>query len=219
MSISYLPGDNSIPLLKAELRAEEGPRTRIECYFNPSTITIDKQVPWQEHKNSEDDLPSLEFTAGSARQLNVELLFDMFEDKGDVYESYVTFLEDLVLVDHELKRPPMCTFNWGKMKTFKGVVEDLNVKYTLFLPDGTPCRATVGVKMKELKTFFNKKSSGASKHSGGADAKGVVAPAGQRIDRTADAVGDENWRDTAQRNGIDDPANVPSQIIQGPRRV
>jgi NADP-dependent 3-hydroxy acid dehydrogenase YdfG len=73
-----------------QLRAEEGPKTNIECYFNPSTITIDKQVPWQEHKNSEDDLPSLEFTSGAAKLLNVELLFDMFEARGDVYETYDT---------------------------------------------------------------------------------------------------------------------------------
>src|SRR5262249_24103272 len=172
----------------------------------------------QEHKNTEDDLPSLEFTSGSARSLNVELLFDMFEARGDVYETYVTLLEDLVLMDPELKRPPKCTFNWGKMKTFQGVVEDLNVKYTLFPPDGTPCRATVGVKMKELKTFWNKKSDGAAKHGNTAQAKGVVAPAGQRIDRTAEAVGDSSYRDTAHRNGIDDPANPPARIIQGPQR-
>jgi Contractile injection system tube protein len=220
MSINYMPGDNTIHLIKAELRSLEGAKPPpIKCYFNPATITIDKQVPWQEHKNSEDDLPSLEFTSGAAKTLNVELLFDMFEAKGDVYETYVTQLEDLVLMDPELKRPPMCVFSWGKMRAFQGVVEDLNVKYTLFLPDGTPCRATVGVKMKELKTFWNKKSAGADKHHNGTQAKGVIAPAGQRIDHTADAVGDKSYRDTASRNGIDDPANPPSQIYRGPNRT
>jgi hypothetical protein len=48
----------SIPLLEPELRADEGAKTRIEYEFDPSAITIDRQVPRQEHKYREDDLPS-----------------------------------------------------------------------------------------------------------------------------------------------------------------
>lgn len=29
--------------------------------FNPKDLTIDKPVPWQKHKNTEGDAPTLEF--------------------------------------------------------------------------------------------------------------------------------------------------------------
>lgn len=156
---NYVPGD-SLPLEKAQIAACEPPNTSIDVYFNPKEITIDKPVPWQKHKNVEGDEPTLEFTAAEPKTLACELMFDMFEERGDVYETYISQLEKLALIDDTHKRPPLCTFTWGsKMPVFKGVVESLNVKYTLFLPDGTPCRATVNLKMKQANRLLNKKEA------------------------------------------------------------
>ena len=47
-------------------------------------------------------------------------------------------------------------FYWDGQPTFKGVVESLAVKYTLFLPDGTPTRATVSLKMRQANRVLNK---------------------------------------------------------------
>jgi hypothetical protein len=163
---NYAPGDPQ-KLEKAQIAACEPPNTEIEVYFNPKEITIDKPVPWQKHKNVEGDAPTLEFTAAEPKTLSCELMFDMFEERGDVYETYISQLETLALIDDTHKRPPLCTFTWGsKMpnggggaRVFKGVVESLNVKYTLFLPDGTPCRATVTLKMKQAERLLNKQEA------------------------------------------------------------
>ena len=155
---NYVPG-GSEPLVKAVLAACEAPNTEIEVYFNPKEITIDKPVPWQKHKNVEGDEPTLEFTAAEPKTLACELMFDMFEQRGDVYGEYISQLETLALINEDMKRPPLCTFTWGGMPVFKGVIEDLNVKYTLFLPDGTPCRATVNLKMKQANRLLNKKEA------------------------------------------------------------
>lgn len=218
MPVNFMPGDTT-QLVKAELAATEGSKTKVTVYFNPKEITIDKQVPWQAHKNSEGDAPTLEFTAGQGKSLNCELMFDMFEDKGDVYATYISKLEKMALIDDNLKRPPLCTFTWGSnMPVFKGVVEDLNVKYTLFLPDGTPCRATVNLKMKQSNTLLNKKESEkAYKDEAKAKQKGTNAPAGQRMDTTANQVGDSSPRDTAARNNVDDMQNPPPGNYMGPR--
>ena len=128
MPANFMPGDTT-NLVKALLKATEGNGTEVEVYFNPKEITVDKPVQWQQHPGSESDAPTLEFTKGQPRTLACELMFDMFEDKGDVHATYVSKLEKLALIDDSLKRPPLCTFTWGNnMPVFKGVVEDLNVK-------------------------------------------------------------------------------------------
>ncbi len=62
MTVNYVPG-GSDALVKAEIQAQEGAKTKIVCYFNPKEITVDKPVPWQKHKNVEGNEPTLEFTA------------------------------------------------------------------------------------------------------------------------------------------------------------
>ena len=51
-------------------------------------------------------------------------------------------MERLPEVDSGLQRPPVCVFTWGRGSSFQGVVEGVAVGYTMFLPDGTPVRAT-----------------------------------------------------------------------------
>jgi hypothetical protein len=134
------------------IQSIEGDPVKLEVQFNPKEITIDKQVPWQKHKATIGDSPALEFTAGEPKTLSCELMFDMFEERGDVHATYVSKLEKMALIDDTLKRPPMVTFTWGNVfSPFQGVVEDLSVKYTLFLPDGTPTRAVVSLRLKETR--------------------------------------------------------------------
>src|SRR5688572_8842877 len=133
--------------------------SQVEAYFNPTEIKIDKTVPWQKHKSSKGDAPTLEFTDAEPKSLTVELLFDTFESKKDVYKEFVKKLEKMTLiVDDDKKRPPMCLFVWGqKFPQFKGVIESLGVKYTMFFEDGTPCRATCSIKMKQAEKLTKAK--------------------------------------------------------------
>ena len=194
---NYVPG-GSEPLVKAVLAACEAPNTEIEVYFNPKEITVDKPVPWQKHKNTEGDEPTLEFTAAEPRSLACELMFDMFEQRGDVYSEYISQLETLTLINEDMKRPPLCTFTWGGMPVFKGVIEDLNVKYTLFLPDGTPCRATVNLKMKQANRLLNKKE--AEEANKKKDQKQTTDPnSTERTDTQGDQTGQKHREAAAQQ--------------------
>jgi hypothetical protein len=220
MPVNYMPGDTTA-LVKAELAATEGSKTKVTVYFNPKEITVDKPVQWQVHKGSESDAPTLEFTSGQPRSFACELMFDMFEDKGDVYATYVSKLEKLALIDDSLKRPPLCTFTWGNnMPVFKGVVEDLNVKYTLFLPDGTPCRATVNLKMKQSSHLLNKKEA----EKANKDREKAEAAAAKKSDGTPTANSTSSPQESRARDnaaGVDNPASVPpgtSVPSRAPRR-
>lgn len=216
--MTYMPGDTR-ELVKAEIAATEGDKTTVQVYFNPKDLTVDKPAQWQVHKSSKDEPPTLEYTSGQPKTMSVELMFDMFEEKGDVYATYISKLERLVLIDAGLARPPLCTFTWGSnMPIFKGVIEDLNVKYTLFLPDGTPTRATATMKWKQSNTLLNKQEAADANKAAASQQAGANAPAGQRMDQTASAVGDTNPRDTASRNGVDDMQHPPAGNYQGPPR-
>ncbi len=165
----------------------------VTVHFNPKELSIDKAVPWQKHKTSESDAPTLEFTASDPKTMGVELLFDTYEQRTNVQDE-IAKLDKLckIINKDDKKRPPMVTWTWGdKMPTFKGVVESLGVKYTMFLNNGTPCRATVTLKLKEASKVMSKDTSADSgrgaaaaagdddvrEPSGGAPAGGTGTPA------------------------------------------
>jgi hypothetical protein len=146
---------------KVTIRSLESPEV-FEAQFNPTEITIDKPVPWRKHKSSEADAPTLEFTAAEPRTLHAELLFDTFE-AGTSVQTDLAPLEGLASVDPTRKRPPLVLFQWGSaFPAFSGVIESIGVKYTLFLPDGTPVRATAAITVKEAASVRVKKGASAS---------------------------------------------------------
>jgi hypothetical protein len=165
--------------VKAAFAPLEGGLPPLELQFNPKEIPVDKQVPWQKHKNSEGDDPTLEFTAAEPKTMTLELLFDTFEERSSVYFKYIQSLERFTLVDQDLKRPPLVTFTWGdSFPVFKGVIESLSVKYTLFLPDGTPVRATATVRMRQASKLLNRTE--AEDSSAGACSSDTDCSNGQR---------------------------------------
>jgi len=168
---------NDTPLVKCHIKnLDEG--DLIEAMFNPKEIAWDKSVPWQQHKRAKGDHPLMEFSSAKPATLAVELFFDTYETKANVHSAFVQKLQHLTMVkadsNDENKRPPLCLFVWGtSFPSFKGVIESLSVKYTMFLPDGTPCRATCSVKMTQAdsaKAKVRKKSSGSS---GGGEERGT----------------------------------------------
>ena len=136
----------------------------MSAYFNPKELSIDKKVPWNKHKSTKANNPVLEFTDAEPKDLSVELLFDGYESKTDVYETYVKKLEEFTKIIDDKKRPPMVIFLWGRFPSFMGVIESLQTKYTMFLANGKPVRATVTLKIKQAdKLTVGTKEGGAAK--------------------------------------------------------
>ena len=135
----------SVRVIRTEGKVEE-------FLLNPTGVTTERTVTWDKSRNSSGDAPDLEFTSSDGQSLSLELEFDAFETKDNVYEKFIKSLETLTLVDPVLNRPPMVKVVWVPANTalpaFNGVVQSMATKYGLFLPDGTPTRATVTLKMK-----------------------------------------------------------------------
>jgi len=145
---------NNVQLTKMTIKnLDDG--GEVVAMFNPKEIQITKKVPWNKHKASKGDLPTLEFTEAEPETCQVELFFDTYESREDVYLTYIQGLRAMCLIRPGKKgvekHPPQVMLVWGDKKylNFKGVITNLAVKYTMFLPDGTPVRATATLSLQQ----------------------------------------------------------------------
>ncbi|MCG8422572.1 MAG: phage tail protein [Proteobacteria bacterium] len=143
----------------------DGPKVEVTAQYNPKEVSIDKSVPWNKHKNPKGDIPMLEFTNAENRTLSLELFFDTYEEGSNVWAK-VKKLHEMTLINpsaskEEDKHPPRVLVAWGGgFPKFRGVIESLGYKYTMFLPNGTPVRATCTLKIKEVDEVQLKQGSG-----------------------------------------------------------
>jgi nucleoid-associated protein YgaU len=187
-----------------------------DVLFNPKEYSVQKSVQWEPHKAPGLDLPEQEFTSGNPMVLNVELFFDTYEDKKDVRAEHTGKILNLAMVNPDKHRPPLVMFAWGGF-TFKGVVETLTVRYTMFLPDGKPCRATANVSMKEAMTA--KEQLERNPRNSPDHTKRRTLKSGETLALIASEEYDDpgEWRRIADANGIDDPRDVkPGTVLTLP---
>lgn len=127
----------------------------IEAQYNPAQIQLEESASWSPDPSRKDGVPQLEFTGNAARTLSVELFFDGYEQQLDVKRAFVDPLGRLLRVmdpdgDEDRKRPPQVALAWSTgLPPFRGVLVSLSTKLTMFLPDGTPVRATCALKLME----------------------------------------------------------------------
>jgi hypothetical protein len=195
----------------------------IEVCFNPKEYSLEKSVEWDAEK-AFSDAPQPEFKAPKPMTLSVTLQFDTYEERTSVRDKWVRKIEKLTLMTGDLPndgkkastpdkqkfRPPTILFIWGRF-TFKGVVESLSQKYTMFLADGTPVRAECALKIRNV--LDKNIDQGESQSFGAANSDGVDYPVGEkdRLDLiAAKQLGDAGrWQEIAQMNEkIVDPGNI-----------
>jgi hypothetical protein len=200
---------------KSDLDTSKWPDTGIEVCFNPKEYSLEKSVSWKSEK-ALSDAPQPEFTDPQAMTMSVTLQFDTYEERVSVREKYTKYFERLAMMrqplpskpkkaDKEKAKPPVIIFVWGKF-TFKGVVDSVSQKYTMFLSDGTPVRAEVGLKIRNVTdTEFGDKS-GALAAQASAE-KTYSVQEGDRLDLIAakELKDASRWPEIAALNNITDP--------------
>lgn len=141
------------------------PTLTVVAQFNPKELQVDKQIAWKEppriqgsHPGSVEEDP-LELPSAPTRSMNLELLFDGFEDQRSV-QPQIDVLEELSSIrdpgakEAFLRRAHHCVLAWGSTdgaRRFRCVIESLATKVTMFSPQGEPLRATCTMKLKEVK--------------------------------------------------------------------
>jgi len=190
----------------------------IDVCFNPKEYALEKSLSWESSK-AHEDAPVPEFKSPSAMSLAVTLQFDTYEERVSVRDKYIRRMEKLTFMtgspakdDKDVKNhaPPRIMFVWGKM-TFRGVIQSLSQKYTMFLADGTPVRAEVSLKMQQVDTS-------AANIEDASKVKNITANAGttysvkdtDRLDLiAANELGSAaRWNEIADLNGIDNPFDL-----------
>jgi hypothetical protein len=190
--------------------------TSQDVLFNPKEYSVQKSVQWEPHKAPGLDTPEQEFTSGNPAVLSVELFFDTYEEKKDVRKAHTDPIMALALVDPDKHRPPLVMFSWGGFQ-FKGVVESLTLRYTMFLPDGKPCRATANLSVKEAQTAkeqLEKNPRNSPDHT-----KRRTVKMGETLALISHEEYDDpaEWRRIADANGISDPKDVkPGTVLTLP---
>jgi nucleoid-associated protein YgaU len=198
-------------------------KDKIKCLFRPKEYTFTKTNSWPKDQKGGKNTPAINFGGGQPATLQMELLFDTYADGKDVRDEYVNKLWALMYVDekkakkekNKKARPPKVKFHWGKAWTFEAVITSLSVKFTLFLPDGTPVRATATVSFQQVEDTKDLPKQNPT--SGGVGGERVwTVTDGDRLDWVAyQELGDTAaWRRIAEANRMGQVRQlVPGTIL------
>src|SRR6059036_2173684 len=121
---------------------------RIAVLFNPPEYGLDKGNQIAEIGIPGLGSPILQYVRGNTSALTIELFFDTYEEQSDVRE-HTDKIYGLLAIKSATHVPPICTFTWGQF-TFRFVVERVSGRFTLFLANGTPVRASLNLTFKEF---------------------------------------------------------------------
>jgi nucleoid-associated protein YgaU len=133
------------------------------------------------------------------------LFFDTYELGVDV-RAYTSQFVGLLDQDPQTQAPPVLLFSLAQFQ-FQCVLLDANQRYTMFLRDGTPVRATVSVRFQEYVRVDVQIQQGF--FAGPPTLMNITK--GKTLSGLAnDYLGDPSlWRQIAQANNIDDPFRIP----------
>ena len=144
----------------------------IPVQYNPTELSFDKGAQIQEVNIPGLDSPLLQFVRGQNEKLTIDLFFDTTEGGTSGSVTSVTTKTDkiyqLIKIEPDRHAPPICAFYWNNKGfpgnnvdgkrignqsrwRFRGVVESIKQKFTLFSPEGVPLRATLTVTFREYK--------------------------------------------------------------------
>jgi hypothetical protein len=200
------------------------------CLFNPKELSVEKSNQFAEVNIPGLESPILQFVRGNARSVTMDLFFDTYEQKGDARD--VRLFTDLITgwdagsmfsklpnkglmdIDSNLHAPPICVFIWGSF-FFQCVIERVTKRFTMFLPDGIPVRATLSVTLKEYKEVDSQVKE---ENLQSADlTKRLVVTRGDSLWSIAfkEYGSPEDWRLIANANNIDNPRilNTGQELI------
>lgn len=139
--------DKSGNLVKAILISDDGVPP-IEFMFNPTELVFEGVVETSESpgaRTQDKGNPKVSFSHVKAYKVTInKILFDTYEDGGDVVKQYIEKFRKAVEFVKGKERPPIYQFMWGKQVYLRRCfIEKLTYKLTMFLPDGTPVRAVI----------------------------------------------------------------------------
>jgi Contractile injection system tube protein len=183
-----------------------------QVLFNPTNYSLAKANQIAEAAVPGLNSPILQYVHGNVQTLDMELFFDTYEKASSV-TTETDKIYKLLLIDPATHAPPICEVKWGTF-ILKAVLDHVSAKFSLFLSDGTPVRATLTVTFKEyldVDQLVRVQPTQSADHR-----KMRVVRSGDRIDNIAgEEYGDpDSWRPIAEANHLNDPFDLePGHIL------
>lgn len=206
-------------LAKASITVLGGSRKDEVIYvlFNPTEYNLERTNAYKATAVPGLGSPLIQFINGEAGQLSMELFLDDRTDPrgpvtstppsaGTVLDRYRT-LGSLLYIDRDLHAPPPVRFAWGPFE-FKGVIEKLGRKVTMFKPDGTPSRLTLTVTFKEYRTLAEQLREPRRESADKSKRRVVVGRDSLWALAQREYSDPGEWRRIAQANDLDDPREI-----------
>jgi hypothetical protein len=152
-------------LVKAFFTRKDNPALIVPCLFNPKELSVEKSNQFAEVNIPGLSSPIYQFVRGNARSVSMDLFFDTYEqgtdvriftdritgwDAGSIFSKLPDTPKGLMDIDSDLHAPPICLFVWGTF-IFQCIIERVSKRFTMFLPEGIPVRATLSVTLKEYR--------------------------------------------------------------------
>ena len=206
-------------LVKAYFTRKDNPALVVPCLFNPKELSVEKSNQFAEVNIPGLPSPILQFVRGNARSVSMDLFFDTYEKGTDVreYTDQITGWDagamfsklpqgpkGLMDIDSDLHAPPICLFIWGAF-IFQCLIERVSKRFTMFLPEGIPVRATLSVTLKEYREVEVQVKEIATQ-SADLTKRWVVTQGDSLWSIAAKEYGNpEEWRLIAEANKIDNP--------------
>ena len=201
--------------VKAFFKTEKN--EQIDFLFNPAELTITKANDWKPNDKKGGNAPELRFQGGQSGTLALSITLDTTDTGKDV-ATHTNKLLDLLKVDPSLAgsdkqrnkaRPPWVEFHWGKLHSFKAVVDRLQVKFTYFAADGMPLRAKADLALKQYKDEAELPLQNPTSHT---DTLHTVHRLGhgETLDRVAGQhyADSTRWRLIAEANNVINPLTL-----------
>ena len=209
-------------LEKGYLTRKDDPSVRVTFLFNPKEFSVEKSNQYAEVNIPGLSSPVFQFVRGNARSVTMDLFFDTYEEGTDVriFTDRITgwdagsmasclpgSAKGLMDIDSELHAPPVCLFIWGAF-VFQCIIERVSKRFTLFLPEGIPVRATLSVTLKEYREVDIQVKE-LDLHSPDLTKRWTVKQGDSLWSIAAREYGDPaDWILIADANGIDNPRTI-----------
>ena len=197
----------------------------IDVQFNPVSLKVNLANTLKANER-DGSSGAAQYVDKSSSTLTLDLMFDTTrsdEDAGDDFAEgsdvrdltrriAETFIKPEETSDNKMKAPKRCLFQWGSFE-FIGMVESYDETLEYFSPQGRPLRAKLALKLKEDRFQFRQRTDGVDPAN---PAMPTLSPTGQSEDAQpkpgqedspvpGPSEGDNNWRDTSDYNGIENP--------------
>ncbi|MEN2399219.1 hypothetical protein GKZ90_0005490 [Flavobacterium sp. MC2016-06] len=121
--------------------------------INPDTIKLQKSIEYNEQQAPATSSASQKYKSTPSNKLSLEMVIDctgIVDAKRVDMAKEITALETIIYTyNGKIHRPNFVKVQWGQNITFNGVLESIDISYTLFKPDGSPLRAKISLSFSQ----------------------------------------------------------------------